>query len=78
MIILFILILVFIMINFFSQAIKEDVNKFKEITTKGKQPCPPEKGGIHSWSYNKDGKLECIKCNFIAGTYTTNNGDYGH
>lgn len=42
---------------------KESLEEFKEIHTK------------HNWSYNKDNKLECIECSYIAGSDFTSRGD---
>jgi len=36
-----------------------------------KPDCPP-----HKWSYNYEDRMQCIKCNFIAGTFKTDRGDY--
>lgn len=33
--------------------------------------CP-----LHDWSYNKDDKLQCTKCNQLAGLIKTDNGEY--
>jgi len=31
---------------------------------------------VHDWSYNKDNKLQCCKCNMVAGQTKTDNGEY--
>lgn len=36
----------------------------------------PEKCGVHDWSYNKDNKLQCTRCNMLAGSIKTDSGDY--
>lgn len=33
--------------------------------------CPP-----HNWQYRSDNKMQCLKCDFIAGTFRTSNGEY--
>jgi hypothetical protein len=30
----------------------------------------------HKWSYNKDDRLQCTQCNMIAGSYSSEGGDY--
>lgn len=31
---------------------------------------------VHSWSFNHFGKFQCTKCDFIAGTHDSDNGEY--
>ena len=33
--------------------------------------CP-----LHTWTYNKDDRLQCTECSLIAGQIKTENGEY--
>lgn len=53
---------VFMMV-FIESRSKEALEEFKEPHTK------------HTWTYNKEDKLQCIECNYVAGSDFTSRSD---